>query len=137
VRNKPSRRAVAKLAGCPKCGSPPGVACANNKGDERKSVHRERLLAKSPPRPPGTVFGDAFYGTEEWRAVRYQALRLHGGMCQCCGASPTLRSPLHVDHIKPRSLFPDLELKLENLQVLCCQCNLGKSNTDSFDWRKR
>lgn len=24
----------------------------------------------------------------------------------------------------------------DNLQVLCEDCNIGKSNTDSIDWRK-
>jgi 5-methylcytosine-specific restriction endonuclease McrA len=28
-----------------------------------------------------------------------------------------------------------LELTLSNLQVLCEDCNLGKSNTDATDWR--
>lgn len=42
---------------------------------------------------------------------------------------------MHVDHIKPRSLFPDLALRLENLQVLCSQCNEAKSNIDTTDWR--
>jgi hypothetical protein len=53
----------------------------------------------------------------------------------CCGARPTEANPLHVDHIKPRSKFPHLALSLSNLQVLCRQCNLGKSNTDDTDWR--
>ena len=42
---------------------------------------------------------------------------------------------LHVDHIKPRSKHPELELDINNLQILCKDCNLGKSNTDSIDYR--
>ena len=37
---------------------------------------------------------------------------------------------LHVDHIKPRSKFPELELSLDNTQVLCADCNLGKGAWD-------
>jgi 5-methylcytosine-specific restriction endonuclease McrA len=43
---------------------------------------------------------------------------------------------MHVDHIKPRSRFPHLELSLDNLQVLCAACNVGKGNRDEIDWRK-
>jgi hypothetical protein len=42
---------------------------------------------------------------------------------------------MHVDHIKPRSKYPDLELSRQNLQVLCEDCNLGKSNKYEDDWR--
>ena len=44
---------------------------------------------------------------------------------------------MHVDHIKPRSKFPDLELEFDNLQILCKACNLGKSNKDQTDFRQR
>lgn len=42
---------------------------------------------------------------------------------------------IHVDHIKPRSKFPELSLVQSNLQILCADCNLGKSNKDQTDWR--
>jgi hypothetical protein len=77
-----------------------------------------------------------FYESKPWRAVRYIALRCSRGVCELCGAAPTVGKPLHVDHIKPRSLYPQLELEPSNLQVLCSDCNLGKSNTDEIDWRR-
>ena len=43
---------------------------------------------------------------------------------------------MNVDHIKPRRLFPDLALSLDNLQVLCHECNHGKGNWDMTDWRE-
>ncbi|MFC6439812.1 HNH endonuclease [Bowmanella sp. JS7-9] len=33
---------------------------------------------------------------------------------------------LHVDHVKPRAKFPELALDINNLQILCETCNLGK-----------
>lgn len=84
-------------------------------------------------KPARTV---VFYNSREWKALRYEALKLHGGRCQCCGASPATGATLHVDHIKPRSKFPHLALVLSNLQVLCEDCNLAKSNTDETDWRQ-
>lgn len=77
----------------------------------------------------------SFYETDEWRRVRYEALRRHGGKCCLCGVTAHQGAVLHVDHIKPRSLFPELELDVNNLQVLCADCNLGKSNLDATDWR--
>ena len=75
-----------------------------------------------------------FYKSDAWRDLRYRALKLHGRQCQCCGAKPP-KVVLHVDHIKPRSRFPELELDINNLQVLCEDCNLGKSNKDCIDYR--
>lgn len=44
---------------------------------------------------------------------------------------------IHVDHIKPRSIFPSLELDISNLQILCEACNLGKGAWDQTDWRPK
>jgi hypothetical protein len=78
-----------------------------------------------------------FYDSRPWQRIRYQALLRNDGRCECCGNRPTEGAPLHVDHIKPRSRFPALELDLSNLQVLCRDCNLGKSNKDATDWREQ
>lgn len=41
----------------------------------------------------------------------------------------------HVDHIKPRSKYPYLELDGNNLQILCKKCNQDKSDINSHDYR--
>lgn len=73
-----------------------------------------------------------FYSSREWLQLRYHALLKYGRKCMCCSA---MNVEIHVDHIKPRSLYPKLELDINNLQVLCRDCNLGKSNLDSTDFR--
>lgn len=78
---------------------------------------------------------DSFYTSREWRRLRYRVLRKHGHRCMSCGLTPDQGVKIHVDHIKPRSLFPDLALEFSNLQVLCEVCNLGKSNEFSDDLR--
>lgn len=78
---------------------------------------------------------NGFYKSREWKAARYAAFELHGNKCQCCGASPQTGAVLHVDHIKPRSLYPEHALNAENLQILCEDCNIGKSNLWETDWR--
>lgn len=77
-------------------------------------------------------YGDSFYARADWLALRYKAFVILGRLCCLCGASS---GPMHVDHIKPVSLYPELSLDIKNLQILCGDCNLGKSNKDQTDWR--
>lgn len=76
-----------------------------------------------------------FLESYEWRKLRYRALIRYGRRCQCCGRSPTDGVQLNVDHIKPRRKYPELALNIDNLQVLCHECNHGKGNWDETDWR--
>lgn len=77
---------------------------------------------------------DDFLNTFEWRKLRYATLQKYGARCQCCGRTPP-EVKIHVDHIKPRRKHPELALDPDNLQVLCGECNHGKSNWDETDWR--
>ena len=81
------------------------------------------------------VTSDAFLSTYEWRKVRMEALKKHGPRCQCCGATPATGAVMNVDHIKPRKKWPSLALDVNNLQILCHDCNHGKGNWDDTDWR--
>lgn len=81
--------------------------------------------------------GSKFYKTREWQNIRYEALKKHGNECFACGRSPKDGVQIHVDHILPRSIFPNKALTLSNLQILCKDCNTAKSNTDKTDWGKR
>jgi 5-methylcytosine-specific restriction endonuclease McrA len=95
----------------------------------------QQELFQSTLRFPEIQTGSAFYLTEQWKRLRYSALLKTAGKCQCCGSRPSRGNPLHVDHIKPRSRYPWLALDPDNLQVLCADCNLGKSNRDCTNWR--
>ncbi len=117
----------------------------------KRKARRDKIVAsrsikarQNPPKPKKVIeyqddrpkyrpnMGKEFYRTDEWYKLRYKAIKLYGRVCACCGSEV---KPFHVDHIKPRSKHPDLELELGNLQVLCEPCNLGKSNIDETDWR--
>lgn len=79
-----------------------------------------------------------FYASKAWKDLRYRALKFYDRKCMCCGRNPEdHKIVLHVDHIKPRSLYPELCLKFSNVQILCEDCNLGKSNTDTIDYRPK
>jgi 5-methylcytosine-specific restriction endonuclease McrA len=69
-----------------------------------------------------------FYSTKEWRDLRWKVIEKAKGCCAVCGRSrKTNNVIMHVDHKKPRSKYPELELDPTNLQLLCEECNLGKS----------
>lgn len=76
-----------------------------------------------------------FYDSREWLDLRYRVLQKSGGSCKLCGCRASSDNPLQVDHIKPRSKHPELALVESNMQVLCKNCNQGKSNKDATDWR--
>lgn len=85
-------------------------------------------------RHPDYEAGDTFYKSQAWRSLRYLALRNSKG-CNCCGATTADGVALHVDHIIPRYKAPHLQLNIDNLQVLCEDCNIGKGAWDDTDWR--
>ncbi len=61
--------------------------------------------------------------------LRFFIMQRDNFKCCMCGASPA-KDPnvvLHVDHIIPWSKGG--ETTIDNLQTLCSNCNLGKSNT--------
>lgn len=96
---------------------------------KRKAAKKKRAHA------PKASIGADFRKSLAWRQLRYLALVNCGGRCQCCGASANDGVVLHVDHIKPASVYPELALCLDNIQVLCDDCNIGKGSWDSTDWR--
>lgn len=97
----------------------------------RYLASQEGITEPEEPEP-----GDAFYTSQRWRKLRYEFLKGCAGACEACGRSRQSHGVvLHVDHIKPRSKYPDLALEVTNLQALCEDCNLGKGNRDTIDWR--
>lgn len=98
---------------------------------------RTKAKTKRPKPPPFTVPDDDFYLSPAWRDLRYRVLKYYGARCHCCGRSPRTHAGLmiEVDHIKPRSRFPALQLTFSNMQILCRDCNQAKGGHDSTDWR--
>ena len=65
--------------------------------------------------------------TINWR-LRFVTMRHDNFKCRICGRSPATNPNiiLHVDHMKPWANGG--ETLSENLQTLCSECNVGKSN---------
>lgn len=113
--------------------------CGKTKKKERKKKEKVKKNKKTKPLNvtslPSKISRKKrkdFYSSAVWRSLRYKALVEYGRECQCC---KDRKGPFHVDHIKPISLNWELRHDFDNLQILCEQCNLGKSNVDSTDFR--
>ena len=111
-----------------------GVTLVEKNAEYRKTLGPKKYV---PTVSVASVCSDEFLSTYEWRRVRMEAIKKHGARCQCCGATPATGAVINVDHIKPRKLFPQLALSVDNLQVLCHECNHGKGNWDMTDWREK
>jgi 5-methylcytosine-specific restriction endonuclease McrA len=72
------------------------------------------------------VWGVSFRGRPIWTPLRHSWRWV--GRCVACGSPGTEDNPLHCDHIKPTSKFPELANQIDNLQTLCMKCNISKGN---------
>lgn len=109
-----------------------------------KLIASKPVQPKPTPKPVPAIYrpkfridpnSPEFLSSYEWRRMRMTVLRHHGARCMCCGATPEHGAVMNVDHIKPRRTHPHLALEFDNLQVLCGDCNHGKGNWDTTDWR--
>lgn len=117
------------------------ILAANPTKKEAKKSRRKAKPAKnaSIPKPkrfaPNPNARKSFYSSWEWKKVRMQALQRDGHRCGSCGASPKDGIRIVVDHIKPLGKFWQLRLSIDNLQVLCDDCNRGKGDWLEADFR--
>ena len=99
---------------------------------QRAPKKRKVALSKTPVVHESTHFvsqkdRDELFGSFIWKGLRALLLREARGACQYCGR----RAPnviLQVDHIIPITKDWSRRLDILNLQVLCIECNHGKSN---------
>jgi 5-methylcytosine-specific restriction endonuclease McrA len=89
-------------------------------------IHRTRYKYKNKKQKN-------FFMSKRWKNLRQVVINNYGKRCMRCGV---LGGPCHIDHIFPRSRYPNLEFDFDNLQVLCNDCNMKKSNKFYCDFRK-
>ncbi|MBO1271601.1 HNH endonuclease [Shewanella sp. 4t3-1-2LB] len=79
-------------------------------------------LSEYAPKPV-----DNFYLSRAWLDLRHEVLSSREHRCNLCHRSVAEHGiALEVDHILPRSRYPELALDINNLQILCYECNRGK-----------
>ena len=112
-----------------------GIVVQYRKTKEKKLIKPEGYNQNS--KKSENVNIENFYETWAWKDIRYQAIKKHGRRCMNCVQSPNKENKvvLHVDHIKPVRKYPELALNIDNLQVLCNDCNQGKGYWDETDFR--
>lgn len=71
-----------------------------------------------------------FYSSPEWKKIRKQIIKSSDSICSNCGKNITKSSDITIDHIKPRSKYPHLSYDLNNLTILCRECNSRKGNRE-------
>lgn len=113
---------------------------------KRDARHAGDVPFQKPPKgkfAPDPNKRKSFYASWEWRRLRMEALKRHGHRCQSCGATTEditiygAKIRLVVDHILPLGKHWELRLDPENVQVLCDECNMGKGDWDTTDFRPR
>jgi hypothetical protein len=101
---------------------------------KKPKFNKKNLKKYIKPAPKYTKGMESeFYKTNEWKDLRKRVFRRYGHRCMRCGHES---KTMHIDHIKPRSKYPELELVFNNLQVLCKPCNMEKSNINENDYRE-
>ena len=94
-------------------------------------------LRRRPAAPVAWPAADAFYRSYGWRRLRVDMLEANRERYgiptrECCLATATRQ--WHVDYARPcAQTHPALALEPANLQVLCQDCNLGKSTRYATD----
>jgi hypothetical protein len=62
---------------------------------------------------------NALYHTPEYKEWRKAVLERDNHRCIVCGHTGSLNQPLQIDHIKPKSLYPELMYTVSNGRTLC------------------
>lgn len=94
---------------------------SSNKGKTfpRGEKHWNWKENKKPQRIRGT----------DYQELRQQVFNRDSYTCTICGQKGGI---LHMDHIQPWSLFPDLRFELSNVRTLCAPCH---RKTDTYGGR--
>ena len=90
-----------------------------------------RVLTKDRKETP------KFYSTSEWRDLRiiFITKMKKNGKLTCSYCNVSMREcTVHVDHIKPRSVHPELAMDLNNLAISCHKCNSSKGAKSLSAW---
>jgi hypothetical protein len=82
-----------------------------NEAGKRLSKVDARLEELAGERRRQIEEAKAFYASAEWRLVRKAVVEEQGPVCQKCHRRIRTDHDLTVDHIKPRSKFPELALE--------------------------
>jgi len=119
------------------------VSEENIKQAEKQFLEAKALEEKlRQRRNDGTLLYEGWRGSQDYRQWRTSQLELQKWQCAYCGKlmkpgkitylsnGNFILEPDHptVEHILPKSFFPELALDKQNLLMVCSDCNKRKSN---------
>ena len=111
------------------------VKALQRKSNKRRFAEKMGMKSANEVAACLRIASDGFRFTPEWLELRGRAIARYGRVCLCCGREQSKGFPINIDHVKPRKLFPELALDIENLQPLCGPCNKSKGNS-IIDYRR-
>lgn len=105
----------------------------------RTKKAKEKLKQR---RSDGKLLYDNWRGTADWKEWREQQLERQNWQCAWCSKQMKFGEKVHlangdfalepqhptIDHVLPKSFFPELALEKSNLVMICYLCNKKKSN---------
>ncbi len=125
LRLRPDDELTYKVGSCYNCGSKMiiryindimvGEFCRKCENEDEKSIRIQNGIYKKPKSQRNTIP----------KELRHGVFKRDNYRCVECGATNKEKT-LHIDHIIPKSKG-GLD-KLNNLQTLCVECNVAKSN---------
>lgn len=62
--------------------------------------------------------------SQRWKLLRKSVLERDAYTCRHCGST---QGTLHIDHVKPRYIWPELTWEPSNIVTLCKPCHLKKT----------
>lgn len=97
---------------------------------EREERIQQRVVELAQQRSQRIQERETFYSSPEWKLLRDIVIFEEGKWCRHCNIMIGADADVTVDHIFPRSKYPERSLERDNLQVLCRSCNSAKGDRD-------
>ena len=96
-----------------------------------------KLISTVNMRSYGKTPETFFYKSKKYQEWRSLVMSRDLYKCVNCGSTGHVTNPLQVDHIKPKSLYPDLMYTVSNGRTLCRRCHratdtFGRSNIKKY-----
>ncbi len=91
---------------------------------------KDKILGLAKERKLKQDETEIFYRSPEWLKLREMVIEEDGQVCAMCRKRILEKHDVTVDHIKPRSKYPELALVRNNLHILCRSCNSRKGNRE-------
>lgn len=114
----------------------PAPAALKKQGARWKAalLSARQRLAQAPPKGRASAARAVALAEEKYRhaAVKETLVRMFHGKCAYCESKITHVDYGHIEHFRPKSLFPDRTFEWTNLFLACGVCNGGEFKGDRF-----